>query len=85
VPGNTASVRVGMAGSPIYMKSALPNMNYYFTPRPQYWVVFGSAVKGETVNFSSITKSEAVIFPSNIYEVNVILNDDDTWTIEQTK
>ncbi|TWJ02381.1 hypothetical protein JN11_01353 [Mucilaginibacter frigoritolerans] len=83
IPPNQTSVGVGMSGSGTFAVQAAPNMNFVFTPHPQYWVAFGNFHQGQALQTSEITNTAQVVFPPNIYAMNVTLNRDNTWTITQ--
>lgn len=81
VPINEASVGIGMSGAGTFAVQAAPNMNYIFTPHPQYWVAFGNFQQGQALEASEISNTAQVVFPPSIFAMNVTLNVDNTWTI----
>jgi rhizosphere induced protein len=84
IPANQASVGIGMSGAGTFAIQAEPNINYTFTPHPAYWVAFGNFAEGEVLDTTNLANTAQVIFPANIYAMNVTLNPDSTWTITQT-
>lgn len=82
VPPLEASVGIGMSGAGTFVKQAQPNMTFDFTPHPEYWVTFGDFVKGEVLDITEITNNAPVIFPPNVYAMDVILDQSNRWTIK---
>ncbi len=84
IPANQASVGIGMSDAGTFAVQAQANMNYTFTPHPEYWVTFGNFAEGEILDTTELLNKAQVIFPANIYAMNVTLNPDASWTIVQT-
>lgn len=84
VPPNRASVGIGMAGSPFMMVQAQPNITAVFTPKTEYWIVFGTYTQGEVVGIETFNQAVQIQFPVNTYSMTAILNPDMTWTVEPT-
>ena len=85
LPVREALVGIGMAGAPIYVVPALPNTAWIFTPRPHYWITFGTFEPGEVLNVESISdRAEDIVFPDSVFSMTAILNRDYTWTILPT-
>lgn len=81
VPFDTASVGVAMSGAGTFAKPAQPNRTYNFTPHPEYWVTFGEYEVGEVLDVGAITNAQKIVFSPNVYNANVTLNVDNTWTV----
>ncbi len=82
LPLRQASVGIGMAGSPIYVVPAQPNTSWIFTPKPRYWVTFGSIETGEVLDVESITrKAVEVVFPEGVFSMTVVLSRYNTWSV----
>jgi rhizosphere induced protein len=83
IPPNEATVGIGMAGSPTFVVPASPNMNYVFTPTPQYWISFGQCIPGQVLEVDDLAAAKQVIFPPSVYEMTATLDATDAWTIQQ--
>lgn len=80
-----ASVGIGMSGSGVYAVQAEPNLQVNFTPHPQYWITFGQFVQGQVLDIGQITDTAAHIeFPHDVNSMTAILNNDNTWSVQQT-
>lgn len=84
IPFNSAAVGIGMSGSGTFVIEAQPNLNLSFTPHPEYWIAFGNYTEGEILDFQTMTNVQQIKFPTNIYSMTAILNEDNSWTIEPT-
>ncbi|WP_330984953.1 MULTISPECIES: protein rhiA [Enterobacterales] len=82
VPFDKASVGIGMSGAGTFAKPAQPNMTFSFTPHPEYWVTFGDYQVGEVLDIESITNAQKIVFNPNVYNVDAVLNLDNTWTVK---
>lgn len=84
VPVNTAEVGLALAGNPAFLVKALPNLNYTFTPKPTYWLVFGETNETGPVDASAYSNAVAINFPANIFSLTAIIQPDGTITVENT-
>lgn len=84
VPSNAAEVGLALAGNPAYLVKAQPNLNYLFTPKPAYWLVFGETNETGPVDASAYTNAVAINFPANIYSLTATIQKDGTITLENT-
>jgi hypothetical protein len=84
IPQHQASVGVGMSGFGTFVVQAEPNMNLIFTPKPEYWIIFGNYIQGQVMDISETTAAGQIQFPTNIYSMTATLNADNTWTIQPT-
>ena len=84
VPVNMAEVGLALAGNPAFLVKALPNMNYIFTPKLAYWLVFGETNETGPVDVSAYTNAVAINFPANIYSLTATIQKDGTITLENT-
>lgn len=83
LPAQAASVGIAMAGSPIYVVQAAPNINLTFTPHPTYWVTFGSYQPGQVLDLTQLVNVAAPVpFSANNRNMTAILNPDNTWTVK---
>ena len=80
---NQASVGIGMSGSGTFAVQAQPQMAFVFEPRPEYWITFGDFKQGQVLDASAINNPAQIIFPHGIFSMDVTLNADGTWSIEQ--
>jgi len=82
VPFNTAAIGIARSGSPIFVTQAEPNVVTAFNPSDStYFIAFGNFTHGELLDTESIENSAELVFPPDVYNLNVVLNEDDTWTI----
>jgi hypothetical protein len=84
LPVREALVGIGMAGAPIYVVPAQPNSAWIFTPRPHYWITFGTFEPGEVLDVGSIAHKAEIVFPKGVFSMTAILHRDNTWTILPT-
>lgn len=83
VGANECAVGIGMSGSGTFVVNSQPNMQLQFTPHPKYWITFGSFEQGEVLDIEKITATaQELAFPINKYSLDVVLNEDNTWTIK---
>ena len=80
VPNDEASVAVGMSGQPAFAKNAKTNMNFTFSPHPEYWIVFGDYQQGQVMDFNLSSSTFKVTFPNNIYSKILTFNEDNTFS-----
>jgi len=55
-----------------------------YTPKPMYWITFGSFEPGEVLDIESISTKKPIHFERGVYSMTAILNWDNTWTVFQT-
>lgn len=79
LPVNAAAVGIGMSGKPTFVTAAQPNMNYVFTPRPTYFLAFGSLTQGAVIDAAAPV--HPVEFPPNVYALTATLGADHQWTV----
>lgn len=78
-----ASVGIGMSGSGTFAVQAQPNMTFSFSPRPEYWIMFGEFKQGQVMDQSQMHNAAQIVFPYGIFSMNATLNMDNTWTVTQ--
>jgi hypothetical protein len=83
IPMNAVAVGIGMSGAPTVVVQGSPNMTVTFTPRPTYWVAFGTFQQGQLLDIETITQPVQVVFPPNVVSMTATLNADNTFTISQ--
>lgn len=76
-----AAVGISMSGVGVFAVQAAPDMNVVFTPKPVYWVTFGSYEQGEVLDLAEITNAARIDFPPGVYEMTATLNADGSWTV----
>jgi hypothetical protein len=81
LPDRDASVGIAIGGSPAMIVPAGPRLDFTFLPHPTYWIAFGKFDKGEVLDLNTMTNIQKVEFASNQFEKEVILNPDNTWTV----
>ncbi|WP_299816780.1 protein rhiA [uncultured Roseibium sp.] len=82
VPNNRYSVGIGMSGTGTYCVQAGTNLKHTFTPTPSYWIAAGTNVKiGTVLNIDTITQTAEAKFPPAVYDLNCVLQADNTWDI----
>jgi rhizosphere induced protein len=84
IPPGMASLGIGMSGQPTFMVQAQPNMNYTFSPTPEYWIAFGSYTAGQVLDVETIGTPAQIDFPPNISSMDATLNPDGSWTVVPT-
>ncbi|MFI8417203.1 protein rhiA [Serratia sp. NPDC078593] len=82
LPLDIASVGIGMSGAGTFVVQAQPNLNLNFTPHPTYWIAFGNYTSGQVLDISEITNQQQLDFPPNVYELEVELLMDNTWSVK---
>jgi len=75
-----ASVGVTMSGSTVYATQARPNTNLTFSPKPSYYLAYGSYIPGQVIDVSSINNPLKLEYPTGIYSLSTTLNADNSWS-----
>lgn len=83
IPGNTASVGIGMAGAPIQVFQAQANMNYTITPVMSTWIAIADVVQGEVIDIAALAAKAQVVFPPNVTAMTAVLDLAQNWTVQQ--
>lgn len=81
IPIQVASTGIAMSGSGIYAYQARPNWRFIFTPKPTYWLTFGTFTQGQVLDVTSISNEQKISFPPNVYSMYATLEDDNTWNV----
>lgn len=84
VPLKQASVGIGMSGAGTFAVQAQPNLNLTFTPHPIYYLAAGTYSAGEVLDIGSITNPVDLRYPAGVFSKTAILNEDNTWTVNNT-
>jgi hypothetical protein len=80
IPNERASIGVGINGKAALAVNATPNYQFTFIPKIQYFLAFGSFREGVVLNLNSMVRNICKIeFPINVYDLQVVLNEDNTW------
>ena len=81
IPHGQASVGVGINGKAALAVNATPNYHFTFIPKIQYWLAFGNFREGVVLDLNSMVRNVVEIkFPANVYDLQVTLNEDNTWS-----
>jgi hypothetical protein len=83
IPPNEVQLGVGMAGAPVFLVSAQPNMSYNFTPHPEYWITAGQFTAGQVLDIASLVSPVQVQDPPNVHEMTATLDGSGKWTVQQ--
>ncbi|AXS41073.1 protein rhiA [Breoghania sp. L-A4] len=81
VPEREALMGIGMSGLGTAVVRAEPNMRVVFTPRPGYFVTFGTFQQGEVLDLASLVGAHEVAFPDNVTNAMVTLDDRNGLTV----
>lgn len=84
VPFDTAAVGIGIAGAATAVVPAKPNLITTFSPRPHFWIAFGSFIQGEVLDLKTLANPAQVTFQPSMYSMTAILNKDGKWAIRPT-
>jgi rhizosphere induced protein len=88
IPPNTASIGIGMAGSPINIVQAASFTTNTFTPAINYWVTVADVAQGELMDLSTLSSKAHVAFPPEVTGMTVTLRQgamigELVWTVQQ--
>lgn len=85
IPLKQASVGIGMSGQGTFAVQAQPRLKLTFSPKPKYWIAFGTYEEGQVLDIQQITDKAEIVYDPGIYSMTAILNNDNSWTIKPTK
>jgi hypothetical protein len=80
VPLDTGALGFGMAGQAVFATQAQPNLNYVFTPHPEYWITAGQYHEGDVLDPGDISNKARVPFQGT-NTMNAVLNGSNDWTV----
>jgi hypothetical protein len=81
IPNNLASVGIGINGKTALAVNATPNYQFTFIPKIKYWLAFGSFKEGIVLDLNSMVRNICEIkFPTGVYDLQVTLQEDNTWS-----
>jgi hypothetical protein len=83
VPNNVFSTGIGMSGQGSFVQQALQNAPQVYTPTPKYFIAAATQMQMGMVLAQTITGSEQVAFPTNVYTMYATLGDNQLWTVSQ--
>jgi hypothetical protein len=85
IPPNTASIGIGMAGSPINIVQAEAFTTTTFAPAINYWVTVADVAQGELMNLSALSSKAHVVFPPEVTGMTATLSQGVrlAWTVQQ--
>ncbi|MFT4908283.1 MAG: hypothetical protein ACI978_002373 [Oleispira sp.] len=81
VESKQVSVGIGMSGKGTFLAPSQPNMQLCFTPKPSYWLVFGSFVEGEVVDIAQVTENAIKLDYKGVTDLSVTLGADNTFSL----
>jgi hypothetical protein len=81
VQSNKISVGIGMSGNGTFLVPSQPNMQLCFTPKPTYWLVFGSFVEGEVVDVAQVTENAFKLDYKGVTDMSVTLGANNIFTL----
>jgi len=81
VQSNKISVGIGMSGNGTFLVPSQPNMQLCFTPKPTYWLVFGSFVEGEVVDIAQVTENAFKLDYKGVTDMNVTFGADNIFKL----
>ncbi len=82
IPASMASIGIAMSGAGVFAVEAQPNLSANFDPTPTYWISFDlQPIQQGAVLISQGTSAQQITFGDNIFNCNVTLNQNNTWTI----
>ena len=74
----------GRSGNCSVATDAGPNLGQTFTLHPTYYIDAGNYVKGQMVDGSSVSSYQTLAFADGNTALTAILEQDNTWTVQQT-
>jgi hypothetical protein len=81
IPNNLVSVGVGINGKAALAVNATPNYQFTFISKIEYWLAFGNFKEGVVLDLNSMVRNVCEIkFPVGVYDLQVILQEDNTWS-----
>ncbi|MDR0410383.1 MAG: hypothetical protein LBH75_00195 [Treponema sp.] len=81
IPHGLASVGIGINGKAALAVNTTPNYLFTFIPKIKYWLAFGSFKEGVVLDVNSmVTNIREIEFPLNVYDLQVTLQEDNTWS-----
>ena len=81
VPKGQSSFGIGMSGTGTFLVDAEPNLTAIFTPRPTYWITFGSYEQGEVLDIQTLVNVSEVAFPQNVFGMTAELDSGNNWIL----
>ncbi|MDR2419386.1 MAG: hypothetical protein LBD79_10100 [Treponema sp.] len=82
IPNDDVSIGMGIDGKPILAVMATPRYIFTFFPDIKYWVAFGNFKKGEVLDLNSMSPIQELVFPTNVYALDVTLDDVNQWHVQ---
>ncbi|MBJ6369274.1 hypothetical protein [Snuella sedimenti] len=85
VPNSIFSTGIGMSGQGSFVQQALANATQVYTPEPKYWIAAANEMQMGVVLAQDITQNAELKFPANVYTLYATLDDQQLWTVSQSK
>ena len=73
-----------MSGAGTFAVQAQPSLKQTFIPKPKYWIVYGTYAVGEVLDISTLSASQEIVFPTNIYSMSLTFNAQNQWDVAST-
>jgi hypothetical protein len=90
IPADTASIGIGMAGSPTFIVQAHPFTSDTIAPTTNYWVTVADVTQGELIDIAAVSPKAPVVFPPDVTGMTATLYLNETtiqpvptWKIQQ--
>lgn len=75
---------IAMSGSTAFVRQAIPDKTSIFnTEGTKYWFVYGKYEHGVVLDVNTLRRAP-IVFPDNVFNMTITLNDNDTWSIALT-
>lgn len=82
---NKNLVGIGMSGAGTFLLKSDQDLDVHIASPKQYKVCFGDYKQGQILNPSQLANLGTVVFPPNVYNMEIKLNPDSTWAIVPVK
>jgi hypothetical protein len=84
IPSGTVRIGLAIAGYPAAMQDSHPNSTLTIVQCSKYYVAFDVEEQTGVVNVNKTSKLALLKFPPNIYSLTATINEDFTWTVNNT-
>jgi hypothetical protein len=84
LPIREAFVGIGVAGAAVYVAPAQPRWDWIYTPKPLYYITFGTFEPGEVLDVESISHKAPFQYQGPCHSLTAVLEEDNTWDIFET-
>jgi hypothetical protein len=84
VPNGMAQVGLALSGHPAFLVNSQPNMNVVITPKPSYFLMFGTHEDQGPISIEQYSKAVALNYPPNIYSLTATIRQDGSISVENS-